>query len=155
MAVHCDTAPGSYSLMGGITCCHLLLQDVRALAMCCCKAAKLLHQAGIVHSDIRLDNVAQVGKHCYMLLDLESVAAADAGALPHGCSFACWDDVVLDCQNCFTTLSDMHVIGELLSYVMRMRRECIVPSAAAKIFVQKLVYKQLSASAALSDPWLA
>lgn len=97
---------------------HLLLQDVRALATCCCKAATLLHQAGVVHRDIRLGNVAQLDKHCYMLLDLESVAAADAGALPPGFSFSCWGDDVLDSQNCFTTLSDMHLIGELLSHVL-------------------------------------
>lgn len=62
-------------------CCLPLLQDVQALAICCCKAASLLHQAGVVHRDIRLDNVAQLGKHRYMLLDLETVAAAGPGAL--------------------------------------------------------------------------
>lgn len=47
----------------------------------------------------------------------------------------------------------MHLIGELLSHVLGFGY--IAASAAAKSFVKKLVCKQLSASAALNDPWLA
>ena len=137
-----------------MACCPPLLQDVQALAICCCKAASLLHQAGIVHRDTRLDNVAQLGKHRYMLLDLESVAAANAGALPPTFkSFTGWGNSVLDSHKRFTTMSNMHVIGALLEEVISTSG--IASAAGSRASVDKLKRKLLSATAALNDPWLA
>ena len=134
-------------------CCLHLVQDVQALAICCCKAASLLHHAGVVHRDFRLDNIVQLGKQHYMLVDLEAVAAADAGALPPGFSFRAWGNNVLDSHNCFTTMSDMYLVGMLLAEVFTTSG--IASSAAARGFVDKLVCKHLRAAAAMSDPWLA
>ena len=134
-------------------CCLPLLQDVRALAVCCCKAASLLHKAGVVHRDVRIDNVAQLGKHRYMLLDLETAATAHAGALSPTYSLTHWGNSVLDSPRRFTTMSDMHLIGVLLEDVFTTSG--IASAAAAQAFIDKPKHKLLSATAALNDPWLA
>ena len=145
---------GSSLFVDLMPCCLPLLQDVRALAICCCKAASLLHQAGVVHRDIRLDNVAQLGKHRYMLLDLETAAAANARALPSTfIPFTGWGNSVLDSHKRFTTMSDMHLIGALLEEVFSASG--IASAAASRALIDKLKRKLLSATAALNDPWLA
>lgn len=136
-----------------LPCCLPLLQDVQALALCCCKAALLLHQAGVVHRDVRLDNVTQLGRHRYMLIDLETVAAADAAALPPTFSLTGWGSSTLDSHRRFTPESDMHQIGALLDEVFSTNG--IAGAAAAGAFIDKLKRKLFSAAAALQDPWLA
>ena len=88
-----------------------------------------------------------------MLLDLGTVAAADASALPTGVSFPCWGSSALDSRRCFTKMSDMHLIGALPAEVFSISG--ISRSAAAYAFINKVQRKRLSADAALNDPWLA
>ena len=88
-----------------------------------------------------------------MLLDLETVAAVDAGPLPRTIPFTSWDNSVLDASRRFTTMSDMHLIGVLLEKVFSTSG--IASAAAARVFIDKLKRKLLSATAALNDPWLA
>ena len=153
MTVFCSIASWQLPVFDVMPCCLPLLQDVQALAIRCCKAALLLHHAGVVHRDIRIDNVAQLGKHRYMLLDLETAAAARAGALSPTFSLTNWGNSVLDPQRRFTTMSDMHLIGVLLDNVFSTSG--IASAAAARAFIDKLKRKLLCATAALNDPWLA
>lgn len=51
-----------------------IVQDLHAMATACCRAAQLLHTAKLVHRDLRLPNVVQLGPQHYMVIDLESVA---------------------------------------------------------------------------------
>ena len=59
-----------------------VLQDLHALASACCRTAHLLHSVKLVHRDLRMPNVVQLGQKHYMVIDLESVANLTAKCLP-------------------------------------------------------------------------
>lgn len=119
------------------------------MATACCKAAQLLHAAKLVHRDLRLPNVVQLGPQQYMVIDLESVAdltaERSAGNLQYGLK-TCNADA-LDADGCFTPMSDMHCIGVLLQDA---HASCNSPQAYT--FIHKLVAKELTAEVALM--WL-
>jgi serine/threonine protein kinase len=72
-------------------------QEIRKCAVNTCEALCVLHQAGLVHRDIRKDNLVQIGDTDYMLIDLETVADADAAALPENFAvFRDWDNRTLE-----------------------------------------------------------
>lgn len=82
------------------------MQDLHALATACCSAAQVLQTVGLVHRDLRLPNVVQVGHQHYMVIDLESVAGAVAEPLPayfHFVLKACTAEA-LDRAHCFTAI---------------------------------------------------
>ncbi len=123
-----------------------VMQDLHAVATACCKAAQLLHTVKLVHRDLRLPNVVQVGHHDYMVIDLESVAYLTDKPLHkdfHNVLKTCSIEA-LDATGHFTTLSDMYSIGVLLkeAYVT-------LSSPQAATFIQKLMAKELTAEAAL------
>lgn len=115
------------------------------MAVACCSAAKVLHDKQLVHRDLRLPNVVQLGPRQYMVIDLESAAWASNAALPKDFQFklrTC-TVVALNSQRCFTIASDMHCIGQLL------QRAAFSPSSAAQAFIDLLIQKRLTAGRAL------
>ena len=52
------------------------------MAVTCCLAAKALHSGRLVHRDLRLDNVVQLGPQQFVVIDLESAAWISIKPLP-------------------------------------------------------------------------
>ena len=122
------------------------MQDLHALATACCTAAQILHTAKLVHRDLRLPNVVQLGPQQYMVIDLESVANEKAKRLPNNFHYVLKTCNVeaLDAAGRFTALSDMYCIGFLLK-----EAHVSVTSLEVDAFVHKLMAKELTAKAAL------
>jgi serine/threonine protein kinase len=78
-----------------------------------CEALSVLHEAGLVHRDVRLPNVVQVSQEQFMLIDLETVADFPF-RLPEGFQyFKEWSIEMLE-GNLYTPMSDMYQLGKLL-----------------------------------------
>jgi len=125
-------------------------QELHALAVACCSAAQVLHDDKLVHRDLRLPNVVQLGHQHYMVIDLESVASSEAKPLPknfHNVLKTCTAEA-LDKAGCFTALSDMFCIGVLLQEVVNLRATPY--SVQASNFMHKLLGKDLTAATALA-----
>ena len=128
-----------------------VVQELHALAVACCSAAKVLHDNNLVHHDLRLPNVVQLGHEHYMVIDLESVASSAAKPLPqdfHNVLKTCTAEA-LDHARHFTAMSDMFCIGVLLKEVVDSRATPYSPKA--NLFVHKLLHKDLTAMAALTQ----
>ena len=130
------------------------------------RAAGVLHKAGIVHADFRLQNIVWLDdEHC-MVIDLECCKIA-TDPLPEG--FAPrhdWDDGTLvqmaGGKSFFTPASELYQIGRMLQKVLKAEW-----SQAAHSFVGMLLskssqqeqgrtrsVKQLDVDAALQHVWL-
>ena len=126
-----------------------IVQELHALAGACCSAAKVLHDNNLVHRDLRLPNVVQLGHEHYMVIDLESVASSAAKPLPqdfHNVLKTCTAEA-LDAARHFTAMSDMFCIEVLLKEVGDSRATPYSPKA--NLFIRKLLDKDLTAMAAL------
>jgi serine/threonine protein kinase len=78
-----------------------------------CEALSALHDAGLVHRDVRLPNVVQVSQEQFMLIDLETVAASPF-RLPEGFQyFRGWSIEMLE-DSFYTPMLDMYQLGILL-----------------------------------------
>ena len=124
-------------------------QDARHVALACCKAARVLHEAGVVHSDFRLPNVVWLADNHCMVIDLEHARFADK---PVDKPLTDWVDAAYDKvgnAKCYTKRSEMHQIGRLVQHVLPIN-----PSPSAVAFAHALLDKSLTAEAALQHPWL-
>lgn len=125
-------------------------QDVKAMALACCKTASTLHAEDLVYRDFRSDNVVRFSPDAFIVLDVETVGSASA-RLPKELCLNGWDDGTLD-DGCYTKLSDMYQIGNLLeSQILPLVAGV---SGEATSFVQQLKAKELSAEEALAHSWL-
>ena len=100
-----------------------VMQELHAVAVACCSAAQVLHDDKLVHRDLRLPNVVQLGHQQYMVIDLESVASFAAEPLPedfHHVLKTCTAEA-LDSADCVTAPSDMFCIGVLSKEVVNSR----------------------------------
>ena len=124
-----------------------VLQDLYALASACCRTARLLHSVKLVHRDLQMPNVVQLGHQHYMVIDLESVANLTVKRLPknfHCVLKTCSADLeALDAVGCFTAMSDIYCIVVLLKEAQGLS------SPQINTFIHKLMAKVLSAEAAL------
>ncbi|KAH8966001.1 hypothetical protein BDL97_03G000300 [Sphagnum fallax] len=126
-------------------------QSIRTMAKNVCEALSVLHEAGLVHRDVRLPNVVQVSQEQFMLIDLETVAASPF-RLPQGFEYLReWSNEMLE-GSCYTPMSDMYQLGRLLEKDVRWMTEI---SESALQFIRKLRSKECTAAMALSDPWLS
>ncbi|KAK9810814.1 hypothetical protein WJX73_009499 [Symbiochloris irregularis] len=121
-------------------------QDLHALAVACCSAAEALHTRELVHRDMRMPNVVQLGPRQYCVIDLESAARISTGPLPQNFEevLRTCTPAALDCHRCFTARSEMYVIGQLLWGALDNHH-----SNAASHFINKLLNKELLAPEAL------
>ncbi len=111
--------------------------------------AALLHAHGLVYRDWRAANLAQLADEHFIVLDLESVAAASLS--PVTVRLNGWAGSTLDQNDCYTVMSDVHEIGRLLGHLLsRTGLEC----TSSRSFIAALVDKKLSAVDALHHPWL-
>jgi len=125
-------------------------QSIRMMAKNVCEALSVLHEAGLVHRDVRLPNVVQVSQEQFMLIDLETVAASPF-PLPEGFQyFRVWSIEMLE-GSFYTPMSDMYQLGRLLKKDVHWMTEI---SESALQFIRKLTSKKCTAAMALSDPWL-
>ena len=100
------------------------------------------HDDKLVHRDLRLPNVVQLGHQQYMVIDLESVASFAAEPLPedfHHVLKTCTAEA-LDSAGCATALSDIFCIGVLSKEVANSRATPY--SVQADHFVHKLLEKE-------------
>ena len=133
-----------------------LYQDLRDIAETCCRAAALaLHRVGIVHRDLRKENlvcvsVSAIGKQ-WMVIDLEMAAKADQ-CVNETKRLSAWDANTLDVRDgkqAYTCMSDMYLIGKLLQDIGGSG----MPQQA-KEFTLKLKSKLLTAEQALQQPYI-
>ena len=120
------------------------------MASTCCKAAQVLHAAGLVYRDFKMENTVQLQPGSYMVIDLEAVSKAGAD-LPAGFGLRSWSHDTLTDER-YTTSSDMHMIGCLTDTMLQggpRPLRSIEPSDEARDFVDQLEGKQLSAEDAL------
>lgn len=136
----------------------LLLQDARAVATCVLQATQVLHSQGLVHSDIRMENVLWVDDQHAMLIDLENCRHA-AAEVPKGLKLTDWDDGTLEqrsSKHFYTAASDLYQLGRLLQKLPA----AFVASDSARAFIQMLRSKRaldggaLTAEAALQHQWM-
>lgn len=139
----------------------MYVQDGKSVARTCLRTARILHAAGVVHTDLRERNVVWLTEEHCMVIDLELCRSADA-PLPEDVPFlACWDDQTLELRNgsqYFTPAADLYQIGLMLSPYAAAQRW----STLASQFVQLLKGKQsvdnpgkpLTAEEALRHAWL-
>ena len=125
------------------------------MAYTCCRAVQYLHDAGVVHRDIRWPNIVRLDDRHWMVVDLEDAAKAPS-ELPATYNLSGWDEDTCDPGQApgtkvYSTLSDMHQIGKLLQ--PHLARLPGIPPAAHD-FVRKLLGKELTAGEALQAAWL-
>jgi hypothetical protein len=126
-------------------------QSIRMMAKNVCEALSILHEAGLVHRDVRLPNVVQVSQEQFMLIDLESVTASPF-QMPEGFQyFRGWSIEMLE-GSFYTPMSDMYQLGKLLEKDVHWMTEI---SESALQFIRRLRSKKCTAAMALSDPWLS
>jgi Protein kinase domain len=151
LSVRSNVCPLNYRLLLCLLHYHAAYQDLRDIARACCKAAQILHNAGIVHRDLRKENIVCLAPAHWMVIDLEHAAKADQ-IVQSDYRLVAWDDNTLDVQGqqlLYTRGSDMYLIGCLLAKVGANSM-----SHQAQQFVNRLKAKSLSAADALGDPWL-
>jgi serine/threonine protein kinase len=118
-----------------------------------CEALSVLHEAGLVHRDVRLPNVVQVSQEQFMLIDLETVAASPF-RLPEGFEYLRkWSIEMLE-GSFYTPMSDMYQLGRLLEEEKDVHWMIEISESAVQ-FIRKLRSKKCTAAMALSDPWLS
>jgi hypothetical protein len=128
-------------------------QSIRMMAKNVCEALSVLHEAGLVHRDVRLPNVVQVSQEQFMLIDLETVAASPF-RLPEGFEYLReWSIEMLE-GSFYTPMSDMYQLGRLLEKEKDVHWMIEISESAVQ-FIRKLRSKKCTAAMALSDPWLS
>ena len=99
------------------------MQELHALAVACCSTAQVLHDDKLVHRDLHLPNMIQLGHQHDRVIDLESVTNSAAKPLPkdfHNVRKTCTAEA-LDNLGRFTPLSNMFCIGILLEEVVKKK----------------------------------
>lgn len=148
----------------GICCSRCAVQDARNLIRSCLRAVRVLHAAGVVHTDLRLANTVWLDeKHC-MVIDLEYCRSAKK-RLPNDVPYlVSWDDGLLLEERgggrYYTPTSDLYQIGRLLEQVQEEQPQ--LQSELASDFVRLLKgrtsaadpSKPLTAEEALQHAWL-
>ena len=137
------------------------MQDARNVARASMMAASVLHKAGIVHTDFRVENFVWLDdEHC-MVIDLETCRSA-SDPLPPDCTFLRdWDNSTLELGEggklFFTPASDLYQVGRMLQKLLKA-----VWSQAARSFVDMLLrsrqgqgHQGLDADEALKHEWFA
>ncbi|EIE26397.1 hypothetical protein COCSUDRAFT_39505 [Coccomyxa subellipsoidea C-169] len=71
-------------------------KDAQNCARDVCEALLMLHRNSLVHRDPRWDNIVQLGPDPFMLIDLETLAEADAALPEEFEGFTNWDELNLD-----------------------------------------------------------
>lgn len=132
--------------------------QLRAAAHGALHGLAALHAAGLVHRDVRLDNLGcDASRRRYFLLDLETVTPA--GSRPV-CHLRAWDGDTLDAGagggDVFTPAGDVRCLGRLLREAAAAVSDL---SSEATAFLEALGRpaggKRMNASAsALCEPWL-
>jgi len=138
-------------------------QDARHLVWACLKAVHVLHEAGLVHSDIRLSNTVWLNEEHCMVIDLEHCRKADR-ALPDNCErLKEWDDGTLELKNgkyFFTPASDLYQIGRMLNKLWKISWSPESASFLALLLSKKKHdgqgndWSSLSANTALQHSWM-
>jgi serine/threonine protein kinase len=126
-------------------------QSIRMMAKNVCEALSVLHEAGLVHRDVRLPNVVQVSQEQFMLIDLETVAASPFRLLKGFQYLRGWNIEMLE-GSFYTPMLDMYQLGRLLEKDVRWMTEI---SKSTLQFIKKLRSKKCTTLMALSDPWLS
>jgi len=97
-------------------------QDARCVALACLKSACVLHEAGIVHTDFRLQNIVWLDEEHCMVIDLEDCRAAMEPLPARFRQLIAWDECTLEQrgdQLYFTYASDLYQVGLMLAEVLQ------------------------------------
>ena len=111
------------------------------------RALDLLHQAGLVHMDVREDNVVKLpppDSH-HMLIDLETVGTAGAPVSPDQPPLRAWNSSTLN-AGCFSAKSDMYLLGLMMGRLLRGCQSTPLSERAQGL------YRALISPAAVSCP---
>lgn len=94
----------------------LCAQDLHAIALASCEAARILHAKGLVHRDLRFANIIELARRQCAVIDMESVAEVSSAALPVDFEqvLKTCTPSALDAQRHYTEVSDIYSIGTLL-----------------------------------------
>ena len=121
------------------------------MATACCRAAEVLHTAGVVHRNFRMANIVQLKPEVYMVIDLETVGRKVANPLPASFALTGWNSRTLNKARKYTTASDMHQIGLMIEEQLQ---GVVEASEEAWDFCEHLMRKNVSAKGALKHAWL-
>ena len=136
-----------------MNCVACYVQECQRLASACCKALNVLHDAGIVQSDIREENTVWLGDEDAMLIDLEH-CRFERDDVPDNMQLSAWDDATFEVGPSggrrYTFASDVYLVGNMLSKMAPASS-----TALAIDFISKLKAKQLTVGEALAHSWLS
>eukprot|EP00611_Tribonema_gayanum_P007435 TRINITY_DN167_c0_g3_i5.p1 TRINITY_DN167_c0_g3~~TRINITY_DN167_c0_g3_i5.p1 ORF type:complete len:602 (-),score=106.67 TRINITY_DN167_c0_g3_i5:107-1912(-) len=128
--------------------------EIKGVASACCRAADVLHDAGIVHCDFRLANVVRLDEKSWMVIDLEHCRRADEVVADTSDQLRDWDTNTLKHKEnglWYTRGSDLYQISKMIRILVK---QVCPDSAGARAFADGLAAEAADLKQILRHAWL-